>query len=164
MPSHLILVENTKDWAAAFPDVELITARDYLMQPDQYKTKGLHIVNLCRSYRYCSTGYYCSLLAEARRHKIVPSVRTITDLATGLMWLRNDSGAYPTAGTRGNGTLDLAGPGGELGEVGHHAPAFMNQPRWSMKPAPKSRITRISTPSTSQPDRLSTCGPSLPER
>ena len=56
-------------------------------------------------------------------------------------------------------------PGGELGEVGHaHAPAFMNQPRWSMKPAPKSRITRISTPSTSQPERLSTCGPSAPER
>ena len=56
-------------------------------------------------------------------------------------------------------------PGGELGGVGHaHAPAFMNQPRWSMKPAPKSRITRISTPSTSQPERLSTCGPSAPER
>ena len=47
MASHLILVENTKDWAAGFPDVELITARDYLMQPDQYKTKGLHIINLC---------------------------------------------------------------------------------------------------------------------
>ena len=81
MPSHLILVENTKDWAAEFPDVELITARDYLMQPDQYKTKGLHIVNLCRSYRYCSTGYYCSLLAEARGHRILPGVRTINDLA-----------------------------------------------------------------------------------
>ena len=33
-----------------------------------------------------------------------------------------------------------------------------------MKPAPKSKITRISTPSTSQPERLSTCGPSAPER
>src|SRR5690606_31748228 len=55
-------------------------------------------------------------------------------------------------------------PSGELGEVRHHEPGFMNQPRWSTKPAPKSRITRISTPSTSQPERLSTCGPSAPER
>jgi len=31
---------------------------------------------------------------------------TITDLATGLMWLRDDSGAYPAAGTQGDGTLD----------------------------------------------------------
>ncbi|MGD7653373.1 MAG: DUF1566 domain-containing protein [Verrucomicrobiales bacterium] len=31
---------------------------------------------------------------------------TITDLATGLMWLQDDSGAYPSAGSRGNGTLD----------------------------------------------------------
>ncbi|SIR36537.1 hypothetical protein SAMN05421641_1462 [Paracoccus thiocyanatus] len=52
----------------------------------------------------------------------------------------------------------------DLLEVAAYAPAFMNQPRWSMNPAPKSRITRISTPSTSQPERLSTCGPSAPER
>ncbi len=31
---------------------------------------------------------------------------TITDLATGLMWLQNDSGAYPSAGSQGDGTLD----------------------------------------------------------
>lgn len=31
---------------------------------------------------------------------------TITDLATGLMWLQNDSGAYPAAGSQGNGTLN----------------------------------------------------------
>ena len=30
---------------------------------------------------------------------------TITDLATGLMWLKDDSGAYPAAGSRGDGTL-----------------------------------------------------------
>jgi glutathione synthase/RimK-type ligase-like ATP-grasp enzyme len=87
--THLILVENTRDWQAAFPDVELITARDYLMKPDQYKTRGLHILNLCRSYRYCSTGYYCSLLAEARRHKVIPSVRTITDLASKAIYSLN---------------------------------------------------------------------------
>jgi glutathione synthase/RimK-type ligase-like ATP-grasp enzyme len=36
---------------------------------------------LCRSYRYLSVGYYCSLLAEARRHRVIPSVRTLNDLS-----------------------------------------------------------------------------------
>jgi len=87
--SHLILVENIKDWSPAFPEVEVITARDYLMKPDQYKAKGTRIVNLCRGYRYCSTGYYCSLLAEARRHKVLPSVRTITDLSSKAIYSLN---------------------------------------------------------------------------
>jgi len=31
---------------------------------------------------------------------------TITDLATGLMWLMGDSGAFPESGSQGDGTLD----------------------------------------------------------
>jgi len=38
------------------------------------------VINLCRSYRYLGTGYYVSLLAEARGHKVMPSVRTVNDL------------------------------------------------------------------------------------
>jgi glutathione synthase/RimK-type ligase-like ATP-grasp enzyme len=38
------------------------------------------VINLCRSYRYLSLGHYCSLLAEARSHRVLPSVRTVTDL------------------------------------------------------------------------------------
>ncbi|MGV8378262.1 RimK-like ATPgrasp N-terminal domain-containing protein, partial [Pseudomonas aeruginosa] len=32
-------------------------------------------------YKYLRHGYYCSLLAEARGHKVIPSVRTISELA-----------------------------------------------------------------------------------
>ena len=38
------------------------------------------MINLCRSYKYLGHGYYCSLLAEARGHKVIPSVRTISEL------------------------------------------------------------------------------------
>ena len=38
------------------------------------------MINLCRSYKYLGAGYYVSLLAEARGHKVIPSVRTINDL------------------------------------------------------------------------------------
>ena len=38
------------------------------------------MINLCRSYKYLSKGYYCSLLGEARDHHIMPSLRVINDL------------------------------------------------------------------------------------
>ena len=82
---HIIIVDQLKDWHSDYPDVNLITAEDYLSKPEQFRSKGMHIINLCRSYRYLKSGYYCSLLAEARRHKIVPSVRTITDLSNKLI-------------------------------------------------------------------------------
>jgi glutathione synthase/RimK-type ligase-like ATP-grasp enzyme len=66
-----------------------VTAKDYLSQPDQFRSKGTHIINLCRSYKYLKSGYYCSLLAEARSHKIIPSVRTITDLSKKSIYQLN---------------------------------------------------------------------------
>ena len=82
MSSHLILVENEKDWHKDFPEANVITARDYLLNTDRYKARGTRIINLCRNYRYLSTGYYCALLAEARRHKMIPTVHTMTNLGS----------------------------------------------------------------------------------
>jgi hypothetical protein len=89
MPSHLIVVENSRDWQPGYPDVEVVAARDYLLNPTAYRTKGLRVINLCRGYRYLSTGYYCSLLAEARQHRVIPSVRTITDLSSKAIYSLN---------------------------------------------------------------------------
>ena len=89
MSSHIILIENTKDWRSEFPEVVVITANDYLSRQEEYKHKGMRVINLCRSYRYLSTGYYCSLLAEARLHKVVPTVRTITDLSSRAIYSLN---------------------------------------------------------------------------
>lgn len=82
MSSHLIVVENIKDWKPDFPDMEVITAKEYLSRPELYKHRGTRLINLCRTYRYLSTGYYCSLLGEARRHRLLPSVHTITTLSS----------------------------------------------------------------------------------
>jgi glutathione synthase/RimK-type ligase-like ATP-grasp enzyme len=49
------------------------------------------VINLCQSARYLSRGYYCSLLAEARGHHVVPSVMTLNDLGRkGLFSLQLD--------------------------------------------------------------------------
>ena len=82
MSAHIIIVENSKDWRQGFPGYIVISAKDYIAQHDYLKLKNLKIINLCRSYRYLSVGYYVSLLAEARLHKVIPSVRTILDLSS----------------------------------------------------------------------------------
>jgi len=82
MAEHLLLVENESDWKPGFPRLPVVTARDYLAGGDLAAKKDLRVINLCRSYRYLSVGYYCSLLAEARGHKVIPTVRTIQDLSS----------------------------------------------------------------------------------
>ena len=81
MSEHLIIVENTQDWLPEYPALDVITAKEYLAESKRYRNKGIRIVNLCRGYQYLSEGYYCSLLAEARLHKSIPSVRTLTNLS-----------------------------------------------------------------------------------
>ena len=50
-------------------------------RPPASRRPAPKILNLARSYAYQSLGYYCSLLAEARGHKVVPAVTTILDLS-----------------------------------------------------------------------------------
>ncbi len=77
----VIIVERLEDWASYFPSENLMTAQDYLEKPLQATAgKRVQVINLCRSYKYLGHGYYCSLLAEARQHHVIPSVRTISEL------------------------------------------------------------------------------------
>jgi glutathione synthase/RimK-type ligase-like ATP-grasp enzyme len=80
MPAQIVVVEQKGDWKAHFPDTVVVLAKDYVSKQEFFKQKDTRVINLCRSYRYLSIGYYVSLLAEARYHRVIPSVRTITDL------------------------------------------------------------------------------------
>ncbi|HOO72313.1 MAG TPA: RimK family protein [Spirochaetota bacterium] len=77
----LVVVEKTSDWKKEYPALKVVTVNEYLNNPVFFKMKNVKVINLARSYRYLSRGYYCSLLAEARKHKIIPTVRTISDLS-----------------------------------------------------------------------------------
>ncbi len=77
----MIIVERLEDWASYFPSEDLISAQDYLEKPLKATAgKRVQVINLCRSYKYLGHGYYCSLLAEARQHNVIPSVKTISEL------------------------------------------------------------------------------------
>ena len=81
MSEHILIVDKPSDWPEHFPRLPVVTAKDYLTGDAYTSEQRLRIVNLCRSYRYGSLGYYCSLLAEARGHRVIPTVRTIQDLS-----------------------------------------------------------------------------------
>ncbi|MEJ7643840.1 MAG: RimK family protein [Chryseolinea sp.] len=86
----LIIVENPDNWKFNLEDVEVITPSKYISGDDYQDSAGLKVINLCKSYQYQSMGYYVSLLAEARKHKVLPGVSTIQDLRFPSI-LREDS-------------------------------------------------------------------------
>lgn len=86
----LIVVEKPEHWKFSLQDVEVISPDRYITDPTFQETKNLKVLNLCKSYQYQSEGYYVSLLAEARGHKVLPEVSTIQDLRFPSI-LRDDS-------------------------------------------------------------------------
>ncbi|WP_434136062.1 RimK family protein [Pseudomonas luteola] len=82
MSKLYIIVERKEDWSSYYPSEDVITAQEYLEQSnEQDNGKRVQVINLCRNQKYLGHGYYCSLLAEARGHKVIPSVRTISELS-----------------------------------------------------------------------------------
>ncbi|MBS7458820.1 RimK family protein [Coralloluteibacterium stylophorae] len=79
MTRLVIVVEKPSDWGSYYPSDNVVAAADYLREPIG-EGERTQVINLCRSYKYLGTGYYVSLLAEARGHKVIPSVRTLADL------------------------------------------------------------------------------------
>jgi glutathione synthase/RimK-type ligase-like ATP-grasp enzyme/uncharacterized protein YbcV (DUF1398 family) len=78
----LVVVNNPKDFSIEIEGVEVVTARAYLSDPTFQQIKSARVFNLCRSFRYQHTGYYISLLATARGHKVIPDITTIQDTKT----------------------------------------------------------------------------------
>ena len=86
MSSQIIVVENIADWKLPQGELEVVHVDDYLTGRDYFKQSNIQVINLCRSYKYLSVGYYCSLLAEARGHRVVPTVKTMLDLSRKSMY------------------------------------------------------------------------------
>ena len=73
-------MEKLSAWGSYYPSENVVTALDYLKKPAGEGEDRVQVINLCRSFKYLGLGYYVSLLAEARGHKVIPSVRTVNDL------------------------------------------------------------------------------------
>jgi glutathione synthase/RimK-type ligase-like ATP-grasp enzyme len=86
MEKTLIVVDDPAPFRAKGLDV--IDFETYLRDYPRQGEGPTRIINLCSTEHYLSRGYYCSLLAEAREHRVLPSVKTIN----ALRLLQQDAG------------------------------------------------------------------------
>ena len=86
MTGWVILVDQPKDFPNADTPHKVITTSEYLARPKLFDIGRPKLVNLSRSYAYQSKGYYASLLAEARGHRIVPTVETMLELREAKLY------------------------------------------------------------------------------
>ncbi len=85
MPNQLIVVETMIPWLKDVTSIPVIQAEDYIKDPQYLKKNNLKVFNLCQSYAYQSLGYYVSLMATARNHRVVPNVATLNDFSDPLI-------------------------------------------------------------------------------
>ncbi|MEX0945665.1 MAG: RimK family protein [Balneolaceae bacterium] len=78
----IIILHKKADWPFQTPNIEILSAMEYLTDPKWTTARNVQVFNFCRNMEYQSRGYYVSLLAEARKHRVIPSVTTIQDIKT----------------------------------------------------------------------------------
>ncbi|RMA58536.1 RimK family protein [Ulvibacter antarcticus] len=78
--NKFIVVDNPKNWDFLGKNIPVISSQEYLTNPIFAKIKSARVFNLCRNYSYQSKGYYVSLLAEARGHLPIPTIKNLVDL------------------------------------------------------------------------------------
>jgi len=81
MTDWVVLVETASDISQAETPHKVLRIADYISKPALFAGRRPYILNLARSYAYQSEGYYASLLAEARGHRVSPSVQTMVELS-----------------------------------------------------------------------------------
>jgi glutathione synthase/RimK-type ligase-like ATP-grasp enzyme len=79
MAFQIIITDNPEEWKNTIKDIEVITPGEYFSDEIYQKSRKFKVINLCKSYHYQSIGYYVSLLAEARSHKVMPEIATLQD-------------------------------------------------------------------------------------
>lgn len=78
----LVVDSKTAELTECFPNV--LSFEEYLRDYPKRDEPKTRLINLCDSALYLSRGYYCSLLAEARQHTVIPSVKTVNEIRGGL--------------------------------------------------------------------------------
>ena len=89
--SNIIIVRNPNTWNLEIKGVKVVSSRNYITDPEFQSLKNVRIFNLSNSYQYQKMGYYVSLLASARDHRVFPNVTTLRDFSS-LSLIRSLSG------------------------------------------------------------------------
>jgi glutathione synthase/RimK-type ligase-like ATP-grasp enzyme len=82
MNNTIILLDTLNDWKPYYATNSILTVSDYLKNKSLGRETKL-VINLSNDYSYNSEGYYSSLLAQARGHRVIPDVEVINRLKSG---------------------------------------------------------------------------------
>ena len=77
-------------WKPYYETEAITTAAEYL-ENESLSKQPLFVINLCSNLSYHSEGYYCSLLARARGHKIIPDVDVINRIEIEMLTRMDNS-------------------------------------------------------------------------
>jgi glutathione synthase/RimK-type ligase-like ATP-grasp enzyme len=80
MDSWVIVADQPRDIVTRDLPHVIVSSEDYVARPFMLGGARQKIIILGRSYNYQTAAYYCALLAEARGHRVIPSVETMLDL------------------------------------------------------------------------------------
>src|SRR5688572_27357502 len=80
MDSWVLVADQPRDLVARDLPHVIVSSEDYVARPYMFAGARQKIIILGRSYNYQTQAYYCALLAEARGHRVLPSVETMLDL------------------------------------------------------------------------------------
>jgi len=83
----LCVVDNVRTWKKRVPQMEFVSPNDYLFALQYQDIRSVRVINLARNFDYLGRGYYVSLVAEARGHKVIPSIATLQALSRKEFWL-----------------------------------------------------------------------------
>lgn len=127
------IIVTDQDDTLADASLKSIGFNTYLHQYPKLGEPKIRVINLCDTDRYLSQGYYCSLLAEAREHQVLPTIKVINSLraSKGSFWL--------DAATMGK-KFNLEEPGENfivcMGEAANKRHARVAHHVFSLYPAP----------------------------
>ncbi len=79
----LLVVEKPERWPFDVPGAQIVSGWDYLTRAQYAETRRIAVYNACRVYGYQRLGYYVSLLAAARGHRVMPDVETLQAFGVG---------------------------------------------------------------------------------
>lgn len=86
MSAFYVVVDDLLDWKPYFPSQDVISFEQYLELAATNSRKRTRVINCCRNSTALGRGYYTSLLAEARRHHVIPSISVTNDLRRKSLW------------------------------------------------------------------------------
>jgi len=77
----ILVTESPQVWPYTLPNVTAVSPAEYLSDAKWQRPETLRVLNICSNFSNDTLGYYTSLLAAARNHRISPDVIAIKDMS-----------------------------------------------------------------------------------